>query len=91
MVADGWCPDAATSSHLGVRRKRHIPYGMIHQSPVDQIARLENGKPRCAIEAGCGHPEILSDADHIEVRVIRVDHWVGIGSVSPVGNPRVAF
>jgi hypothetical protein len=42
------------------------------------------------METRGGHPEILSHADHIKIGVIGVNHGIGIGSISPVGNPRIA-
>ena len=64
---------------------------MIDDRPVHQIARMQDRQSRRAVEAGCGEIEIIADADHIRIGIIREQNRIAIGPVRLVRNPRISI
>ena len=84
MVADSRGPHRLAVVNLGaeiiVRAVAGVVReGIVHQFPVHQVARMQDGQSRKAVEGRCRHPVIVPHAYCIRVRVVQVQYGVGVG------------
>ncbi len=89
-------PDPAAVARGGKMRRVREPVvcrvveprqRVVHERPVDQIARMQDRQPRHVAETRGRQPEVLADTNRIRIRIIGVKHRVFVGAVALVGEP----
>ena len=61
--------------------------GIIDDTPIHQIFRMENRQSRRTAETGSGHIEIVTDRTNVRVGIIGVQHRIPVSSVALIRHP----
>src|SRR6185369_88155 len=88
VIPDRRSPDtlAMLRTHENVLRFK-FPNGVIDDLPVDEGFGMKDRKSGYRIKARRGHIKIVTDANNVRVRIVRVNYRVFVCTVAIVGDP----
>ena len=94
IIADAWCPNAVSMLGLVISlQRRQCLDGIVHNLPIHQILRMENGQAGNAIERGSRQIEVFARSSHAHIRVaiVGIDDGIRKGAVAIVRAPHLRF